>query len=534
MLGAIRQGLDELEIPAQGHGINVVLGDPARVRVHEITDTGEWVVNERDEGSGIIRRIWKSRELSYRRDLEAEDPYQERATMQAHTRIRSVLDVPFSHGTLAVNSTRPDAFSAGDIALLQDLAAALSDGFQRLEDLERIAASEARYRSLVETPNFVVMLIDPQARYRYVSPQVESWLGYKPEDFYADPQIVEGMVPEEDAQYLRQSFEAALRGEETPPLEFRWRDRSGRFRWGAREIFPVRTPDGQISAVQVVVHDITEKNNALEALERTNRELVDTQTQLVRAEKMAALGDLIAGIAHEVNTPVGAIRSMHDTLVRAVGKLHEALQSEMSEGAEGNRGLQRALKIIDESNRVIENGCERVVAIVRSLRNFARTDETQLSDVDLHAAVEDTLMLLHHDIKNRLEIVRNFGIMTTVRACAGPLNQVLLNLVNNAQQAVEGKGTLTFTTAQHGAYVHLSLSDTGVGIPPEHLETIFEPGFTTKSAGTGTGLGLAISRSIVEKHRGELRVVSTVGEGTTFTLVLPLDPEKAPAEPPAA
>jgi two-component system, NtrC family, sensor kinase len=534
VLRAIRQGLDELEIPAQGHGINVVQESPPLVRVHEITDGGEWVVNDTDEGIDIIRRIWRDGEISYRPDLENDDPHAERQAMQRHIRIRSVLDVPFSHGTLAVNSTFPDAFSAGDIALLHDLAAALSDGFQRLDDLERLAQSEARYRTLVETPDFVVMLLDRQGHYRYISPQVESWLGYKPEDFYADPKIVEGLVPEADAQRLRASFKAAWRGEKAAPMEFRWRDRTGKYRWGAREIFPVHTPDGLISAVQVVVHDITEKNTALEALERSNRELLDTQSQLARAEKMAALGDLIAGIAHEVNTPVGAIRSMHDTLVRAVGKLQDALAADPSTSLSDNRGLQRALKVIDDSNRVIDNGCERVVAIVRSLRNFARKDEAQHSDVDLQAAVEDTLMLLHHNIKNRLEIERNFTMVPTVRACAGPLNQVLLNLVNNAQQAVEGKGKLSFSTSRHGDWVHLTVTDNGNGIPPENLEAIFEPGFTTKSAGTGTGLGLAISRSIVEKHKGELQVESVLGEGTTFTLVLPLDPDKIDADQPKA
>ncbi|MGY8825539.1 MAG: sensor histidine kinase [Candidatus Latescibacterota bacterium] len=166
-----------------------------------------------------------------------------------------------------------------------------------------------------------------------------------------------------------------------------------------------------LSAFSAEAQDITEKMRALDELQRA-------QIQLVQSEKMAALGNLVSGIAHEINTPVGAIHSMHDTLVRAVVKLKAVLESDFSEDVRANKGLQRILQIIEESNRVIENGTQRVTTIVRSLRNFARLDEVEMREVDLHAGIEDSLMLIFHDIKNRIDIVRELGALP--RICCHP------------------------------------------------------------------------------------------------------------------
>jgi two-component system NtrC family sensor kinase len=250
--------------------------------------------------------------------------------------------------------------------------------------------------------------------------------------------------------------------------------------------------------------------------------LAEAQTQLMQSEKMAALGTLVAGIAHEINTPVGAINSMHNTLVRAVVKLKAAVEAVCPKACEDGSQLRRALRAIDESNKVIETGAGRITTIVRGLRNFARLDEADLKEVDIHEGLDDSLVLIHHNIKNRIEVVRNYGQIPRINCYSGRLNQVFLNILSNAQQAIEGKGVIEVTTSQSEGEARIAISDTGSGMTDADLEKIFDSGYTTKGAGAGTGLGLSISHQIMEDHGGRIEVQSELGKGSTFTVVLPL------------
>ncbi len=242
----------------------------------------------------------------------------------------------------------------------------------------------------------------------------------------------------------------------------------------------------------------------------------------MQSEKMAALGTLVAGIAHEINTPVGAINSMHNTLVRAVVKLKAAVEAVCPKACEDGSQLRRALRAIDESNKVIETGAGRITTIVRGLRNFARLDEADLKEVDIHEGLDDSLVLIHHNIKNRIEVVRNYGQIPRINCYSGRLNQVFLNILSNAQQAIEGKGVIEVTTSQSEGEARIAISDTGSGMTDADLEKIFDSGYTTKGAGAGTGLGLSISHQIMEDHGGRIEVQSELGKGSTFTVVLPL------------
>ena len=234
------------------------------------------------------------------------------------------------------------------------------------------------------------------------------------------------------------AFGRAASGEAVENVEFRWKSKSGEYRWASEGAYPQFTEDGAVHSVQVVIHDITRIKDAIAEQERVNIELRSTQARLVQSEKMAALGSLVAGIAHEINTPVGAIHSMHDTLVRAVEKLRSTIEEHYPESSGDGSPLARVLKVIDESNKVIESGSQRVTTIVRSLRNFARLDQAELKEANLHEGLDDSLMLIHHDIKNRVEVVRDYGEgIPPVTCYPGRLNQVFLNLLNNAQQAIE-------------------------------------------------------------------------------------------------
>jgi signal transduction histidine kinase len=164
-----------------------------------------------------------------------------------------------------------------------------------------------------------------------------------------------------------------------------------------------------------------------------------------------------------------------------------------------------------------------VINIVRRLKSFARLDEAELKTVDIHEGLEDTLILIHHELKHNITVVKNFGDVPPLSCFPGQLNQVFLNLLINSKQAIKGKGTISITTFVKNNKTHIVIKDNGVGIPKEKLRRIFDPGFTTKGRGVGAGLGLSICYQIIQDHRGEIKVESVLGKGATFTVVLPMD-----------
>jgi signal transduction histidine kinase len=262
-------------------------------------------------------------------------------------------------------------------------------------------------------------------------------------------------------------------------------------------------------------------SRALTELEKAHTELKNTQTQLVQSEKMASLGMLVAGIAHEINTPIGAVNSMHDTLLRSIRKLKEILKIKPGDKVEESAQLSGILRTVDEANKVIESGTERVTTIVKRLRSFARLDEAELKSIDIHEGIEDTLTIIHHEIKHNVKITRKFGSIPQISCYPGQLNQVFLNLLINASQAIKDKGEIIISTSFDNSKIHIEISDDGAGIPPEKISRIFDPGFTTKGVGVGTGLGLSICYQIIENHHGQIGVESEVGKGSKFTVTLP-------------
>lgn len=262
--------------------------------------------------------------------------------------------------------------------------------------------------------------------------------------------------------------------------------------------------------------EITRKN---EELEETLHQLREAQSHLIMQEKMASLGNLVAGVAHEVNTPAGAVRSAADVIERCLERV-EALLPSLGEGADADT-IRRTLEMVKENNNVTLSGSDRIATIVRSLRNFARLDESEFQEADIHEGLDNTLTLLQHETKNRVEIVKDYGELPLLGCYPNELNQVFMNLLVNAAQAIEGQGSITIQTHLDGNRVVIGIADSGRGISEMDLEKVFDPGFTTKGVGVGTGLGLSISYQIVQKHRGDIRVSSEPGKGTTFTLSLP-------------
>ena len=239
-------------------------------------------------------------------------------------------------------------------------------------------------------------------------------------------------------------------------------------------------------------------------------------SQLIQAEKMAALGLLVAGVAHEINTPMGAIHSNNDIMLRAVTKIRRSLEPD------ANKEAMRLLGILEEVCRNNETAAGRIMHIVRSLKNFARLDEAERKRVDLHEGIESTLTLLQHQLKSRIRIEKRFGEIPGVLCHPNQVNQVFMNVMANAAQAIAGAGIIRISTWSDGSSAKIAIADTGAGIPQEHISKIFDPGFTTKGVGLGTGLGLSICYKIIEDHGGTVEVDSSPS-GTTFTITLPIN-----------
>jgi two-component system NtrC family sensor kinase len=273
--------------------------------------------------------------------------------------------------------------------------------------------------------------------------------------------------------------------------------------------------------------------SAHDELQAAYRELQATQMQLIQREKMASVGQLVAGVAHELNNPIGFVYSNVTTLEDFVRRLRGMLEvyraaplpdTERSrlQGEWEARKIDYALKYLDSMTQGIKEGAERARKIVRDLRVFARSQDDVWQPVDLHEELESSLTLLNHLLKDRVDVHRKFADLPAVECIRSQIDQVFLNLLANAAQAIPGPGAITIETRRQGDDALVIISDTGPGIPPDVMARIFDPFFTTKPVGEGTGLGLSISYEIVKKHGGEIRADSPPGGGAVFTLRLPL------------
>ncbi|MFQ5628199.1 MAG: ATP-binding protein [bacterium] len=256
--------------------------------------------------------------------------------------------------------------------------------------------------------------------------------------------------------------------------------------------------------------------------ERT-RALEEAHAQLVLKEKMASLGNLVAGVAHEVNTPIGAIHSTADVTRRCIEKIKGVLQSSQTlRELKSSSQLQKSLKILGDNNNVTTTASERIANIVRSLKTFARLDEADYQEADIHEGLDSTLTLIDHEIKDRISVIKDYSEIPEINCYPNQLNQVFMNVLMNAVQAIAKKGQITIKTYLKNGNVAVNISDTGCGIPSESMEKIFDPGFTSRGVAVGTGLGLSISHNIIQKHNGEIKVESEVEKGTSFTILLPI------------
>jgi signal transduction histidine kinase len=286
-----------------------------------------------------------------------------------------------------------------------------------------------------------------------------------------------------------------------------------------------------------VKNDVLE--NQKEELQSMLESLKLTQSQLVQSEKMASLGQLVAGIAHEINNPVTFISAGVESLgtnleeVRQVLDIYhritpENVKEKLKEIEELKNRIdyKQAIREINGLIESIKNGTYRTTQIVNGLRTFSRLDEDVLKVADINEGLESTLILLRNKYKNRIEIAREYGKLPPLECYPGQLNQVFMNILSNAIDAIEDTGIITISTEKSGGEIIISIRDNGKGMPEAIRKKIFDPFFTTKEVGSGTGLGLSISHGIIKKHKGNIRVISEPGEGSEFIISLPVSQRK--------
>ena len=287
-----------------------------------------------------------------------------------------------------------------------------------------------------------------------------------------------------------------------------------------------RTDDGGIVAIFT---DITDLKTAEIELSETIENLKATQTQLIQSEKMAALGQLTAGIAHEINTPVGVVSSTVDSFDRCVKRIVEAVETSRTlDDVKSDRSFQRSVDLIRNNSRIISEASRRIAKIVRGLRAFSDEESPQQA-ADLRECVEKSLTLVQHQLREGVTIAKRLGDVPLIPCRPADLNQVLLTLLTNAIQAIRGQGEVMVETARDEIWARIRISDTGAGIPKEKLKGLFDFGFTTKGTRVGVGMGLSSAYGVVQRCGGDISVSSEVGKGSVFTISLPLQAAEATA-----
>ncbi|MBB3224044.1 ATP-binding protein [Pseudoduganella umbonata] len=406
-----------------------------------------------------------------------------------------------------------------------------------------------RLQYLIDNTPALIYCTVPSGDFKmtFVSNNAFNMLGYRPEEMMADPNFWFDHIHPDDAPRIVASL-AEVFTEGQRVYEYRFRAADGRYLWMHDTLRLIRDAAGRPLEVIGALTDITDRKAMEEALlakgieqQQLIGKLREAHEQLLQAEKMASVGQLAAGIAHEINNPIGFVNSNMSSLQGYVGALLQLIDA-YDDAIAGQPALVAQMVPVrqaadldflrgDVTALVSESidGLRRVKEIVQSLREFSHVGETEWQLADLHRGLDSTLTIAANELKYKVTVVKEYGNLPLVECRASQLNQVFMNLLVNAVQAITGRGVIRIRTGVQEDWVWIEIADTGAGIAPEHLTRIFEPFFTTKPVGSGTGLGLSLSYGIVNRHGGRIDVHSQPGEGTTFTVWLPQHPPQRDA-----
>lgn len=420
---------------------------------------------------------------------------------------------------------------------------------ERTEELQHAflaarAASDAmldtleRHRAVFNNAEDGIISTDEQGLIESFNPAAERAFGYKSNDVLG--KNISLLMPEPfqsgHASYMRQYIEtgrASIIGQGPREVEGRRKDGS---------LFPVEIVIAEMQVAQQrlflgVVRDISKRKQDEEEIHRRDAKLQEAEKQLMQSEKMASVGQLAAGVAHEINNPIGYINSNLGVLEGYIKQLFEVLASyEAAESSLDQHGeiyqriasskqqadIDYLKEDIAELVAESQEGIGRVKQIVQDLKDFSHVDKADWQEADLHHGLDSTLNIVRNEIKYKAEVVKHYGELPNVECIPSQINQVFMNLFVNAAHAIENHGVITVATGRFEDRVWVEVSDTGKGIAQDNLSRIFEPFFTTKPVGSGTGLGLSLSYGIINKHHGTIDVDSEEGVGTRFRVWLPI------------
>jgi two-component system NtrC family sensor kinase len=410
---------------------------------------------------------------------------------------------------------------------------------------EQSMSQLVRLQYLIDNTPAIIYCSVPSGDFKmtFVSNNAVNVLGYRPDDMLADPNFWFDHIHPDDAPAIFSSL-AQLFVDGQRAYEYRFRSADGRYLWMHDTLRLIRDAHGAPLEVMGSLTDITDRKLMEQALHGKGQEqqlligrLQEAHDQLLQAEKMASIGQLAAGIAHEINNPVGFVNSNLGTLQRYLATLFGVVRDyDAAIAAHAPAMAQQIAQIGKQADldflqddatdlvRESMDGLKRVKDIVQALKDFSHIGESEWQVADLHHGLDSTLNIVANEIKYKASVEKHYGQLPPVLCLASQLNQVFMNLLVNAGHAIKEQGVITIRTGCDGDWVWVSIGDTGCGIAPEIVNRIFEPFFTTKPVGSGTGLGLSLSYGIVTKHGGKIEVSSVVGQGTTFTVRLPLAP----------
>ncbi len=418
-------------------------------------------------------------------------------------------------------------------------------------------SSYSRLQYLIDNTTAIIYASVPTGDFKmnYVSGNALHVLGYEPEQMLGDANFWFDHIHPDDREQIFSSL-SLLFTEGQRTYEYRFMNSAGNYIWMHDMLRLVRDEDGNPLEVVGSLTDITQRKTMEEELQRKGEEqqslikkLQQAHQQLLQAEKMASVGQLAAGIAHEINNPIGFVNSNMNSLQSYVGTLfgiidqyHHSIDQlslasatrQIFSDIDQQADLPFVKEDIGDLVRESLDGLRRVKDIVQSLKDFSHVGETEWQEADIHHGLDSTLNIVKNEIKYKATVEKNYGQLPPVYCIISQLNQVFMNLFVNAAHAIKDHGTISISTGtgvKDGAdWVWIKIIDSGCGIAAENLNRIFEPFFTTKPIGSGTGLGLSLAYGIINQHNGNIQVKSVVGKGTCFTIYLPvLQPKKAAA-----
>ena len=470
-------------------------------------------------------------------------------TPAAHTAVLLPLKIhgdPW--GVLALYGKEADQFN--DSLLQQRLLATANRLVSTLESAlrqERLALFDL---ALAEIGN-AVMITDAAGKIIWVNRSFTVLSGYTSAELLGQPPRLFNSGTQ-DAVFFRHFWQSISAGK-TWRGDIVNRRKDGSLYTANQMVTPLFNANGEISHYIAVLEDISERKRQevelkqnYEHLKTLNEQLENAQNQLLQSEKMASIGQLAAGVAHEINNPIGFVNSNLGTLKTYVDELLEVIRAYgaadpiLAEHPEINANIasikaQADLDFMGEDIHSLlkesREGISRVTRIVQDLKDFSRIDSMDWAVANMEQGLDSTLNIAMNEIKFKADIVKEYAGTPGIECLGSQLNQVFMNLLVNAAQAIETHGTITIRTGTTNDAVWVEIADTGRGIAPENLKRIFDPFFTTKAVGKGTGLGLSLAYSIVQKHHGKLEVRSEVGVGSCFRVEIPLrQPEPGEAK----